>query len=498
MTKHTILFLAANPIDADRLPLDEELGSIRRELARSCHRDQFDLVTRWPVWPSDLVRELRELQPAVVHVAGHGGPRRIRRDGPPCRDTTEHLLPPGREAWHGLWLEDPDGHPHRVSAAALAAMLEATPSSVKLVVLNACDSAAQAQALAAHVDCVIGMEGAIADAAALAFAAALYGGLGEGASVAKAFKRGLAVLERGGDSAGPRLEVRDGVDATQIMLAATRPASATAASASADNPTTTAVATTTMVRTTASSDGPSVDPDGEVRDLMCRGERARALHLLVQRYGRDVYRFCLKALRDPTLADDVHQQVFISAYHDLPRFAGRSTMRTWLFSIAHHRSIDALRRRARQESRQADLAEVAGISDPRPLAIESLDRTELLATVLDSLEEPARKALLLRYQQGLTFEEMAEICDQRPAVLRMRVSRAVRRLRAAVQACAVRLAATGRVEGALSNGPAPALAQPKLATTSARCPAAVGATMAIAGGRVMTVVTVAAFDPVTA
>jgi RNA polymerase sigma-70 factor (ECF subfamily) len=210
-----------------------------------------------------------------------------------------------------------------------------------------------------------------------------------------------------------------------------------------------------------------MDADGDVWDLLCKGERAQALQLLMQRYGRDVHRFCHKLLGDETLADDVHQQVFLSAYHDLPHFAGRSTMRTWLLSIARHRSIDALRCRARQESRQADLAEVAGISDPRPLAIESLGRTQLLTTALDSLEEPARQALLLRYQRGLSFEEMARICDQRPAVLRMRVSRALRRLREAMQACAKRFSA-------------PALHQRKLGTTSARCSAAVDAAMPIA------------------
>lgn len=480
MTKTTILFLAANPIDADRLTLDRTACLVHREIERNCHRDQFDLVTRRPVWPSDLVRELRELQPAVLHISDHSGPGRVLRDGLPYRDITDKPGSQSREGRHGLYLQGHNGEPHLASAAALAEMLGAAGSSVKLIVLDACYSVGQAQALVAHVDCVVGMDGAICDTAALGFAVGFYGGLGERESVAAAFKRALAVLEHRGDDSGPQLKVRDGIDATQLMLADARPTSATAAITSADGATSTAVASITTVRTTASSDFPSGDPDGEVRSLVCKGEQARALHLLMQRHGRDVYRFCLKVLRDPTLADDVHQQVFISAYRDLPHFAGRSTMRTWLLAIAQHRSIDALRCRARQESRQADLAEVAGISDPRPLATESLDRTQLLVMVLDSLEKPAREALLLRYQQGLSFEEMAQICDQRPAVLRMRVSRAVRRLREAMQARAGCLAATNRAEGALSHGAIPALPQPKLATVSARCAAVAGTALAVA------------------
>jgi hypothetical protein len=71
--KHVILFLAANPPGTPRLSLDEEAHSIHVELKRSGHRDRFDFVTRWAAEPLDLLRELRELKPTVVHFSGHGG-----------------------------------------------------------------------------------------------------------------------------------------------------------------------------------------------------------------------------------------------------------------------------------------------------------------------------------------------------------------------------------------------------------------------------------------
>ncbi|TMQ05534.1 MAG: tyrosine-protein phosphatase [Deltaproteobacteria bacterium] len=73
MPKHTILFLAANPLGTDRLALDEEARAIPEELERSGHRDQFELVTRWAARPFDLLRELRKLKPTVVHCSAHGG-----------------------------------------------------------------------------------------------------------------------------------------------------------------------------------------------------------------------------------------------------------------------------------------------------------------------------------------------------------------------------------------------------------------------------------------
>src|SRR3954469_22361314 len=70
--KHVILFLAANPSGTDRFALDREARAIHVELKRSGHRDLFDFVTRWAAEPLDLLRELRELKPIVVHFSGPG------------------------------------------------------------------------------------------------------------------------------------------------------------------------------------------------------------------------------------------------------------------------------------------------------------------------------------------------------------------------------------------------------------------------------------------
>src|SRR5215831_18456195 len=72
MTKHTILFLAANPSSSNPLALDREARAIQIELERSGRRERFEFVTRWAVEPLDLLRELRKLRPTVVHFSGHG------------------------------------------------------------------------------------------------------------------------------------------------------------------------------------------------------------------------------------------------------------------------------------------------------------------------------------------------------------------------------------------------------------------------------------------
>src|SRR5262245_28599677 len=107
MTKHSILFLAANPSGTDSRALDREARSIHAELKRTGYRDRFEFATRWAAEPLDLLRELRELKPTVVHFSGHGG-------------------------HDGLLFQTGEGRAQFVSPAALAETFGAAGASVKL------------------------------------------------------------------------------------------------------------------------------------------------------------------------------------------------------------------------------------------------------------------------------------------------------------------------------------------------------------------------------
>jgi hypothetical protein len=212
MQKHTILFLAANPIGIDQRALDREARAIQQELASTGRRDYFDFVTRWAAEPLDLLRALRTLKPAVVHFSGHGSGH--------SADETPTGASAG-ERRHGVYFQNANGEAQWVSAEALAHAFGAAGASVQLVVLNACYSDVQAAALLSQVPCVVGMTGAADDAAVRHFATGFYGGLGDGASISDAYQQGRAAIAlmglRGVDTA--RLEVRVGVDASRLLLA---------------------------------------------------------------------------------------------------------------------------------------------------------------------------------------------------------------------------------------------------------------------------------------
>jgi len=166
-----ILFLAANPKGTSQLHLAEEIRGIEAALRMSDYRDNFDVRQRWSVRVSDLQDDLYRYKPHIVHFSGHG------------KQSSEILL------------EDEMGFRHPVSSRALSSLFALFKDNVRCVVLNACYSEQQGQAIAESIDCVVGMSQAIGDPAAISFATAFYGALGYGESVQRAFDAGCVRID---------------------------------------------------------------------------------------------------------------------------------------------------------------------------------------------------------------------------------------------------------------------------------------------------------------
>jgi CHAT domain-containing protein len=190
-----ILFLAAKPIDTARLRLDEEIREIEVGLQRSKHRDRFELKQQWAVRPGDLQQAMLDCKPQIVHFSGHGINRSIDNAQP--LEAMRKLLPVERVDTfeEGLILEDQVGQAKLVSTEALAALFALFADSVECVVLNACYSAKQANAIAQHVPFVIGMSQAIGDRSAIEFAIGFYAALGAGEPVEQAYKFGCNAIQ---------------------------------------------------------------------------------------------------------------------------------------------------------------------------------------------------------------------------------------------------------------------------------------------------------------
>lgn len=157
-----ILVLAANPADSSRLRLDKEVREIEEGLRRSRHRDEFQFVTVWAVGPRQLRRALLDHKPEFIHFSGHG--------------TTE-----------GIALENERGATHRVDGDALVKLFSHFTGDLRCVLLNACNSQPQAEAISRFVPYAIGMRDNVSDAAAIEFAVGFYDALGAGKTIEEAF-----------------------------------------------------------------------------------------------------------------------------------------------------------------------------------------------------------------------------------------------------------------------------------------------------------------------
>jgi hypothetical protein len=193
----TVLFVAANPASLGRLALDEEVRDLHAKIRASQYRDALRLESRWAARPDDLLQQLNELRPAILHFSGHA-------------------------ATDGIALQGEDGATRVVSREALVALCRSFAAHVRLVVLNACHTDRQAAAITEAVDCAIGMKTGTKDRAARVFAASFYRALGFGHSVQDAFEQGRVALQLEGieTDAAPRLRTRPGLDASNMFLVA--------------------------------------------------------------------------------------------------------------------------------------------------------------------------------------------------------------------------------------------------------------------------------------
>jgi len=178
-----ILFLASNPTDTQPLRLDQEMRAIDQALREAEYRDRFDLKQQWAVRVSDLQGHLLRYMPHVVHFSGHGS------------------------ASSEIFLEDSSGVSQPLSVRALSNLFSILKDNIRCVVLNACYSEPQAQAIARHIDCVVGMSEAIGDQAAIEFSTAFYRALGYERDVKTAFDLGCSQidLESLGEQDTPKL-----------------------------------------------------------------------------------------------------------------------------------------------------------------------------------------------------------------------------------------------------------------------------------------------------
>ena len=155
-----------------------------------------------------------------------------------------------------------------------------------------------------------------------------------------------------------------------------------------------------------------------------------AFEVLYQRYLDRIYSYAFYQLGDHHDAEDVTERVFLAALAALPDFReGPGTFRAWLFRIAHNTIANSLRARARHRTIPLPdgFERPAPETDPAALVAAAEDRRRVLRAV-SSLPEDRRQVILLRFVDGLSTPEIAEVLDRSAGAVRVLQHRALRDL----------------------------------------------------------------------
>lgn len=166
--------------------------------------------------------------------------------------------------------------------------------------------------------------------------------------------------------------------------------------------------------------------DGRVTELALaagRGDRV-ALTEFIRSTQDDVWRL-LAHLGGRDIADDLTQETYLRVMGALPRFAARSSARTWLLSLARRVWVDNIRHdMARPRKSATEYEDVADtMAAPRDRSSSWSEWIDV-RTLIDALPGERREALILTQVLGYTYDEAAKIAGVRVGTIRSRVARA--------------------------------------------------------------------------
>ena len=187
-----------------------------------------------------------------------------------------------------------------------------------------------------------------------------------------------------------------------------------------------------------SQPGPDEPDDILLLQRIAAGDKD-ALNTLYSRYMTPVYSLSLYMLKQPSLAEEVTQDVFLNIWLKAGSFnAGRGNPRSWIMSVAHHRAIDVIRARRRSgavaDPEAYDTLE--RLPSPAPSVESQVTRNlerERIVRALATLPDNQREVIELAYFEGYSQSEMAELLSQPLGTVKTRVRLAMQKLRTVLQ-----------------------------------------------------------------
>ena len=197
-----------------------------------------------------------------------------------------------------------------------------------------------------------------------------------------------------------------------------------------------------MMKATSSPPDLSEASDEELMSRYRDLARAEDFNELVRRYERELYRYLARYLGDPALADDVFQNTFLQVHLKRNLYEEGRPLRPWLYSIATHQAVDALRKKGRHPTLSLDQSagsggdnEVGSLVDllvgegPGPLAtLQGEERKRWIQASIAKLPPTLRETLIMAYYQDLKYREIADALKVPVGTIKSRLHAAIAKL----------------------------------------------------------------------
>ncbi|HXO21330.1 MAG TPA: sigma-70 family RNA polymerase sigma factor [Thermoanaerobaculia bacterium] len=169
----------------------------------------------------------------------------------------------------------------------------------------------------------------------------------------------------------------------------------------------------------------------------------RAFRELLARFERPVYGLIVRMVREPAVAEELAQDVFVKAFRSLETYDPQRKLSSWLFKIAHNATVDHLRRGAVDTvplqsggDDGGDLAAVLadGAAESPEAAAERHEMARALERAIARLRPEYREAVVLRYQEGLSYEEISDAMELPIGTIKTNLHRARKEMAVAMAA----------------------------------------------------------------
>lgn len=177
--------------------------------------------------------------------------------------------------------------------------------------------------------------------------------------------------------------------------------------------------------------------DPQFIERLRNGEET-AFYQLVEDWKDRIYNTALGLVQQSQDAEDITQEVFITAWKNINRFRGESSIQTWLYKIAVHQSLDAIRKKKRKKrfgwilplhGTEDDLGTDPGDFVHPGVQMEKKQEAQLLFRAIKKLPEQQRVAYSLQKIEGLTLKEIAMIMETTEGAVEALLNRAKNNLK---------------------------------------------------------------------